>query len=184
MTMINNQTKDQEALPKGRFVLGVSIFGLGFCVPLLIPLVVASSLPSGWKATLSGLLALGIPEVLMVLAAVVLGKSGFNYLKKRTFRLFERYALPKSVSRTRYRVGLVLFILPVIAGWLGPYLSLLFPDLEKNQLSVSGLGDLIFLISLFVLGGDFWDKLKALFIYEAKAQLPDISQKKIPQCLT
>jgi hypothetical protein len=34
-------------------------------------------------------------------------------------------------------------------------------------------GDLIFLVSLFVLGGDFWDKLKALFIFESKAPIVD-----------
>jgi hypothetical protein len=28
------------------------------------------------------------------------------------------------------------------------------------------------LVSLFVLGGDFWDKLRALFIGEAKAVFP------------
>jgi hypothetical protein len=177
LQMINSQTTDQVALPKGRFVLGVSIFGLAFCVPLLIPAIVASSLPSSWKATLSGALALGIPEVLMVLAAAVLGKSGFNYLKKRTFRLIKRYALPKSVSRTRYQIGLMLFILTLITGWLGPSFCLFMPCLEKTQLLVSALGDIIFLISLFVLGGDFWDKLKSLFIYEVKAQLPGSRQK-------
>jgi hypothetical protein len=34
-------------------------------------------------------------------------------------------------------------------------------------------GDLLLLASLFVLGGDFWDKLKALFIYDARAHMPD-----------
>jgi len=30
-------------------------------------------------------------------------------------------------------------------------------------------GDIMFLIALFVLGGEFWDKLKSLFVYESKA---------------
>jgi hypothetical protein len=34
-------------------------------------------------------------------------------------------------------------------------------------------GDLMFIATLFVLGGDFWDKLRALFVHGAKAQLPD-----------
>jgi hypothetical protein len=33
--------------------------------------------------------------------------------------------------------------------------------------------DLVFLTSLFVLGGDFWDKLRALFIYKAKAKFEE-----------
>jgi hypothetical protein len=34
------------------------------------------------------------------------------------------------------------------------------------------MGDLMFVASFFVLGGDFWDKLRALFIQGAKAQFP------------
>jgi hypothetical protein len=30
-------------------------------------------------------------------------------------------------------------------------------------------GDIMFLTGLFVLGGDFWDKLKSLFVYESRA---------------
>ncbi|MGC8659961.1 MAG: hypothetical protein ACP5U1_12895 [Desulfomonilaceae bacterium] len=169
--MSDKETNNIMTPPKGRYILGVFFFSAGMGAPLLVPVVVASSLPSAWKATISGLLALGIPEVLMGLAAVVLGKSGFNYLKQKAYGLFRRFALPKKVSRARYHVGLMLFTLPVITSWLWPYLSSLFMiDFWKSQLIVSALSDLIFLISLFVLGGAFWDKLKALFIYEAKVQ--------------
>jgi len=164
-----------EESGQGRFALGASIFVLALVVPLLIPLVVSSSLPPGWKVTLSGLLAFGFPEVLILLAAMVLGKSGFKYLKQIAFRLFKRYVLPKSVSRIRYRIGLVLFLLTLVLSWLALYLCPLIPYIKDNQLLVSVLSDLVFLISLFVLGGDFWDKLKALVIYEARVQLPDQS---------
>jgi len=33
------------------------------------------------------------------------------------------------------------------------------------------VGDTFFLTSFFVLGGKFWDKVKALFVYEARAVL-------------
>jgi len=173
MNMTNNRTTEESV--QRRFALGVSIFVLALFVPLLIPVVISSSLPSGWKVTLSGLLAFGIPEVLMLLAAMVLGKSGFKYLKQRAFLLVKRYVLPKSVSRIRYRIGLVLFLLTVVMSWLALYLCPFIPFLKDNQLLVGVLSDMIFLISLFVLGGDFWDKLKALFMFEAKAHLPDQS---------
>jgi hypothetical protein len=35
-------------------VPGPKVFGLGFCAPLAIPLVVASNLSAGWKTALSG----------------------------------------------------------------------------------------------------------------------------------
>ncbi len=34
-------------------------------------------------------------------------------------------------------------------------------------------GDIVLITSLFVLGGDFWDKLRSMFIYGAKASFPD-----------
>ncbi len=34
------------------------------------------------------------------------------------------------------------------------------------------VGDLLLVASLFVLGGEFWDKLKSLFVYGAKVQCP------------
>ena len=34
-------------------------------------------------------------------------------------------------------------------------------------------GDLVLFLSVFVLGGDFWDKLRSLFVYDARAQFPE-----------
>jgi hypothetical protein len=165
------RTDCRQNLSQWRFILGLLLFVFGFAVPLFIPLVVASELPTGWKTILSGFLGLGAPEFFMLLAAVVLGKAGFNYLKTRSYSLFKRYALPKSVGRTRHHIGIALFLLTVIVGWLSPYLSQFIPVFQRNQMLIGVVGDLIFLISLFVLGGDFWDKLKALFIFESKANI-------------
>jgi hypothetical protein len=38
--------------------------------------------------------------------------------------------------------------------------------------------DVMFLASLFVPGGDFWDKLRALFIYKAKARFEEEPEKE------
>ena len=50
---------------KKLFIAG-TIFITGFLSPLLIPVVTSSNLSTGWKATLSGLLAIGILELFMV----------------------------------------------------------------------------------------------------------------------
>jgi hypothetical protein len=41
--------------------------------------------------------------------------------------------------------------------------------LQKNPMPFAIGGDILFLTSIFVLGGDFWDKVRSLFIYNAKA---------------
>lgn len=40
------------------------------------------------------------------------------------------------------------------------------PDINSHS-------DALLLISLFVLGGEFWDKLRALFIHQAKVRFPE-----------
>ncbi len=155
-----------------RFPLGIVFFVLSLISPVFIPLVNATNLPVEWKTALSGLLVVGIPQLLTFLAIVFLGKSGFNYIKGRMFGFLKRYALPSAVSPTRYRIGLVMFLLPLLFGWLAPYAPQLLPGYEAHRFTVNFTGDLLLLASFFVLGGDFWDKVRALFIYEAKVQFP------------
>jgi hypothetical protein len=114
----------------------------------------------------------------MLLAVMILGRDGFVYLKQTLVQFVRRtFVPPKKVSRTRYRVGLLMIALPLFWGWLGPYLGdYIFAD---NKLSwIAALtGDVMFLAGLFVLGGDFWDKLRALFRYEASVTLPEQDDK-------
>ena len=151
-----------------RLRVGISCFVLGLVCPVFVPLVTASSLTAEWKTAASGLLLLGVPELLWIVAAAVLGKAGFEALKTRLLAVFKRVALPSRVSRRRHRVGLVLFVLPLLFGWLAPYGSGLVPGYEAHRLAWNLGGDLMLLTSLFVLGGEFWEKLGALFAYPGK----------------
>jgi len=153
-----------------RFRLGLTILIVGWLSPLLIPIVTRTSLATEWKTIISGLLAVGIPEVFTVAAIAVMGKSGFNLIKERIFSFFKKHGPPDRVSLTRYRIGLVMFVLPVVFGWLGPYGANKIPGYETHRFVVSLIGDLMFVASFFVLGGDFWDKIRSLFIHRARAQ--------------
>ena len=170
--MTGPETQAQTAVPKGRLVVGGTIFVVGFLAPALIPLVAASSLPAGWKATLSGLLALGIPELGMLVAVAVMGKPGFEFLKARLGRFLRQYGPPATVSPIRYRIGLVMFTLPLFVAWVTPYAPYLLHGFDPNQLPVAVAGDVMLVTSLFVLGGDFWDKLRSLFVHGSQARFP------------
>ena len=160
-----------EAPPKGRLILGGGLFIVGFLSPLLIPFVVNSELPAEWKTIVSAFLLIGIPELFLLAAIAVLGKPGYNYLKFVCFSLFKKAAPADIVSHTRYQIGLILFVLPIIFGWLAPYLAESIPFYQKYHFLYNLIGDVMLIGSLFVLGGDFWDKLRALFIHNAKVQL-------------
>jgi hypothetical protein len=111
-------------------------------------------------------------EVLGIVAVAVMGKSGYAYIKNRVFGFLKQCGPPVEVSRTRYAIGLVMFAVPIAFAWLAPYAAELFPGYQGNEFTYAIAGDLLLLLSLFVLGGDFWDKLRALFIHGAKAAFP------------
>jgi cytochrome c oxidase assembly factor CtaG len=67
----------------------------------------------------------------------------------------------------RFRLGLIV----LVVGWLGPYGANMIPGYETHRFVVSLIGDVMFVASLFVLGGDFWDKVRAGFVYDARVQI-------------
>ncbi|MFC1516854.1 hypothetical protein ACFL7E_08895, partial [Thermodesulfobacteriota bacterium] len=112
--MAQDVLSDESPPPTWRITLGIVFFLTGLFSPVFIPLVVKTNLPTYWKTIISGLLTLGIPEVLWMAAVAVLGKPGFIYLKARFFAFLQKHAPPDRVSLTRYRIGLAIFVFPLI----------------------------------------------------------------------
>ena len=67
----------------------------------------------------------------------------------------------------RYRIGLVMFCLPLLTAMMEPYIDRFFPGLRPNSFTAQSLGDAMLIASFFVLGGNFWDKVRALFVRTA-----------------
>ena len=152
-----------------RLQLGVALFVLSIVLPLAgVPVVASLGLSAGVTATVSGSLLVS-GEVLGVAAVAVMGKSGYVYLKNRIFGFLKRVGPPREVSRRRYTVGLVMFCVPILFAWASPYASRWIPGGTTHTLPFALGGDLLLLTSLFVLGGNFWDKIRSLFLYDAKA---------------
>jgi hypothetical protein len=163
-----------------RMSLALALWVGGFFLPLAIPLVTTLPLPVATKTALSSLLVFGLPQLLTVIAIAIVGKSGFHYLKEQIFGAAKKLGPPMHVGRLRYRIGLVMLFLPLAVSLLEPYLTLLFDREPLPHWVYSAVDDTLFLMSFFVLGGEFWDKVKALFIYEARAVLPPMSGSRIP----
>lgn len=159
---------------KRRLIMGVAVFVAGWVVSLaLIPVVNSSELADGLKTTLSGILLLVVPKGFLLIAVAIMGKPGFAYLKSLIAAHFRRMAPPATVGAARYRIGLILLAIPIVLGSLGDYLTTyLIPIRQQYPYLLPMTGDLLILISLFVLGGDFWDKLRALLVREARVVFP------------
>jgi hypothetical protein len=173
---IKNMTDYQDTeryTPTGwRFRLGLIFFVLAWICPLFVPFVTHSDLPVETKTVLSGFLLLGVPEIFSVISIVILGKSGFDYIKSKVFAFLKLVVPRGEVSRARYRVGLFMLLLHVLYANLTFYAPDLIPGYSEAHITMNLIADFLFLVTLFVLGGGFWDKLRALFLYDAKAHLP------------
>jgi hypothetical protein len=151
-----------------RLKAGVALFVLSIAAPLIgVPVVTALDFSATVTASVSGVLLVGA-EVVGILAIAVMGKAGYVCIKNRVFGFLKQYGPPKTVSRLRYRLGLVMFSVPVLFGWVSIYAGPMIPGFTKSPLLFALSGDILLLTSLFVLGGNFWDKIRALFIYDSK----------------
>ena len=159
---------------KRRLILGVAVWIAGWVLGVaLIPVVNATDLADGLKTTINGILLLGFPKLFLVIAVAIMGKPGFAYLKSLIASHFRRMAPPATVSPMRYRIGLILFVTIIVLSSIGDYLAAdVLPMRQQHPRLLALAGDILLLVSLFLLGGDFWDKLRALFIREAKVVFP------------
>jgi hypothetical protein len=48
------------------------------------------------------------------------------------------------------------------------YIPDLIPGYAEHRMAMNLAADFLFILTLFVLGGDFWEKLRSLFLYDAK----------------
>jgi hypothetical protein len=173
---MNDMAEDEDTGPYNptgwRFRLGLIFFVLGWLCPLFIPLVTRSDLPIETKTLLSGFLLIGVPEIFSLVSIVILGKSGFDYIKTNVFA-FLKLAVPQGpVSRMRYRIGLFMLLLHAMYANLTFYAPDIIPGYAESRITMNLSADFLFLVTLLVLGGDFWEKLRALFTYDAKAHIP------------
>jgi hypothetical protein len=137
--------------------------------PVLLGLLAAFGVSGGRLAAIGGTSAIAA-ELILVLGAAIAGKDGFAYIKSKVFGALKRH-LPATVSKPRYRIGLSMFLAPLVFGWAAPYFGDHLPGYESNRTMYAIVGDVILVVSLFVLGGEFWEKLWSLFLYDAKAMI-------------
>lgn len=163
-----------------RLVIGIALLVLGLAMPAGIVLVADTDWPAGVKALISALLLLGV-EIMAVPAIAVMGKENFDRIVNSVKGILKQLKPAGNVSRTRYLLGLVLFVGSILVGWIASYFPSWLPEEPAARLGVNLGLDLIIVASLFVLGGDFWDKLRALFVHDARAVFPVAADRKAVQ---
>jgi len=115
----------------------------------------------------------GPAEILCLLAAAVLGKEKYHKLA-RNVRHSVRRSAPHPArqggpawrkARLRYYLGLAGCLFNGVPLTLYAYMPGLLPG-GSTRAGILVVADLVFLASLFFAGGEFWEKLRRLFVWE------------------
>jgi hypothetical protein len=154
-----------------RLKLGIALLVLGLVIPAGTLFVIATDWPTSVKTVVSGILLFG-PEIMTAVAVALMGKENFDRIGEWGKGRLKALKPAGDVSRPRHVIGLVLLVGSVLFTWIASYVPSLMPEEYASRVAVNLGLDLIFGASLFVLGGDFWDKLRALFLHEARAVFP------------
>ena len=151
-----------------RFYAGLVAMAAAIILPLaaiFVPLLGLSTTPH--SAVLVGILVAGGPEVLCILAVVLLGKATFNYFAHLAKTAVRRAVVETPASRTRYYVGLAIMLVSWLPAYLYAYLPGAFPG-GNTRIYILAVMDLAFVASVFLMGAEFWGKARRIFIYEGK----------------
>jgi hypothetical protein len=150
-----------------RFKCGIALFCLMIFMILMIPVAAMSGMPPARVAAITGAIVIG-NKVILVLMIAVMGKAGFQELKQKIGGYLPSLKSDEIVSPVRHFIGLVMFCLPIISSMLEPYVDAIWPGLRPNRWEFQLFGDIMLLVSIFVLGGNFWDKIRSLFFRNAR----------------
>jgi hypothetical protein len=141
------------------FRIGIGFVILSCVLPLFAIFVPFIGFDKTVSTAVVAFLIVGGPEVCFILGVLLAGKQGAELVKSK---------FKKSAGKTRYYIGAVLFILCFISNWVMAYLeiSMLYTPGEHLQLYLMIALDAVALISVFIMGPEFINKLKILFLFD------------------
>src|SRR5262249_601239 len=136
-----------------RLKLGIGLLILGLIMPAGTFFVVATDWPSSVKTVVSGILLAGL-EIMAIPPAALMGKETFDRMVSAAKGFLKTMKPGGDVSRTRYTIGLVLFVVPLLLAWIAAYLPASWLPADYTGRVWFNLAlDAVTIVSLFVLGG-------------------------------
>ncbi len=124
-------------------------------------------------------------ELVSLASIVFLGKEGFKAIKSRAFA-FIKSSYAGRVSQTRHRIGITLLLANVVTtyvimiyAWdafaaatatesMGPVWGLGVEQQGSMVFDLFLFGELAFLVAIWVLGADWWEKVRNVFIWSGQ----------------
>lgn len=148
-----------------RLICGRAVLGLAIFLPFVALLIGFTNLLGSHSKEWVGLLLNGPSEVLCLLAAGILGNEYYTRATPKMRRLLRLPDSPASVSRWRYYCGLAGCLFNALPFYFYAYIPHLMPSGSTKYLTMV-IADLVFLGSLFFAGGELWEKIRRIFVWE------------------
>jgi hypothetical protein len=145
-----------------RFYAGITCFILSFILPAFGVIVPKLGLSQSLTLAVIGVLLVGGPEAMLVLAALFLGKDGLNYYKQMAWGILKR---PAGAFRYYLCVAMMM-ISSIIPWWLYGYVPQWMPVDSQFRIYFIGGCDALFVFSFIMAGPEFWDKFIRLLKWE------------------
>ncbi len=152
-----------------KYYLGMTLFIYCWIPYIVSGMLLFYKIPLG---DLVGLMTLFIAssEISFAISIVLLGKTFVKVLKTKIIGFFFRHKADKPakpVSKLRHYIGVSLLFLSFLPSLtIETFLFFGYPKTDTGHVYMFiGLisGYTMFVVSLFVLGGDFWDRAMKLF---------------------
>ena len=136
----------------------------------------------GVGATTIGVLVVG-GEIVSLASIVFLGKEGFKAIKNKVV-VFARSTYTAPVGKARHYIGIALLLTNVVTTYLmmlyawdafeiaateGPTAAVWGLDIEQQGSLVLWLfliGEISFLVGIYVLGAEWWGRFRRIFVWE------------------
>ncbi|MFC2149194.1 transporter suffix domain-containing protein [Candidatus Auribacterota bacterium] len=156
-----------------KFYTGISLFIFSYFPYLFAPFI--PLLPVSHTAMISiAAISVTSAELIFFISILLLGKPFMVWMKAMAIKYIFRgkaASAPAYFAKIRHYLGVTLFCMSFIPYFVTE-VAILIRDPQPHTLhiylGVMLSGNALFIISLFVLGGDFWEKLKDLFVWQSK----------------
>jgi len=157
-----------------KYYLGIILFAYSLIPYITVIFIPFLHLPHTTALTVAGGMVASA-EIAFFIAAVLLGKPFIEMVKAKVKGCIVKKrglgAPAPHISKVRHYSGVTLLIFSFFPYYIAE-LALLIAHLDTHGLHmIVGfmlMGEALFIISLFILGGEFWDRLKKLFEWPGK----------------
>jgi hypothetical protein len=170
---------DADFTKTWRYKVGFSMIvvgNLGILLAMFMPIL-------GAGADTVGALLIG-GEIVSLASIAFLGKEGFKAIKNKAFA-FVKSTYTGAVGKTRHYIGIALLLTNVAVSYIialylwdvfeastaeGPasiIWGLTFAQQDSMLFTLFLIGEISFLVSIYVLGADWWGRFRRIFAWEA-----------------